>query len=95
MSKYHKQIRPGVVVDVYDVLSAYNVTCPATAHAIKKLLMPGQRGAKDAVQDLREAIASIERAIELIDVVDVKGLTPDERARLRIKFSDDDAGVCA
>ena len=63
-SKYHKLIR-SVSVDVYDVLNAYNVTCPATAHAIKKLLMPGARGAKDTLQDLREARQSIDRAIEL------------------------------
>jgi hypothetical protein len=42
------------------------VTCPATAHAIKKLLMAGERGHKDKVQDLKEAKQSIERAIELI-----------------------------
>mgnify|MGYP001232478946 CR=1 FL=1 len=55
----------GVEVDVYDVLVAWNVTCPATQHAIKKLLMPGQRGSKDKLQDLEEAKQAIERAIEL------------------------------
>jgi hypothetical protein len=35
------------------------------AHAIKKMLAPGQRGAKDTIQDMKEAIQSIERAIEL------------------------------
>lgn len=64
MSKYHKRIRTETV-DVYDVLTAYGVTCPAVAHAVKKLLMPGQRGAKDRLQDLNEAKQSIERAIEL------------------------------
>lgn len=63
-SKYHKPIR-GEVVDVYDVLMAFGVTNPATQHAIKKLLMPGQRGAKDTVQDLNEARQSIERAIQI------------------------------
>ena len=38
MSKYDKEINLGVVVDVYDVLEAFGVTCPARAHAIKKLL---------------------------------------------------------
>lgn len=63
-SKYHKQIR-GETVDVYDVLSAFGVTCPATQHALKKLLMPGQRGAKNELQDLAEARQAIDRAIEL------------------------------
>ena len=63
-SKYHVQIK-GQWVDVYDILAAYSVTNPADAHAIKKMLCPGQRGAKDGIQDRREAIASLERAIEL------------------------------
>ena len=82
MSKYHKQIRTESV-DVYDVLKAFGVTCPATQHAIKKLLMPGNRGHKDQLQDLNEAKQSIERAIELaiddlvveaVPVTDLEGL---------------------
>ena len=63
-SKYHRTIK-GVQLDVYDVLKAWNVTNPATQHAIKKLLQPGQRGHKDTMQDLNEAQQSIARAIEL------------------------------
>lgn len=64
-SKYHVEIRPGVWVDVYDVLHAFRVTNPGDQHALKKLLKPGQRGYKDANQDRREAVDSIFRAIEL------------------------------
>lgn len=64
-NKYQREIKPGVWVDVYDVLAAFAVTCPALAHAVKKCLAPGQRGAKDSVQDKREAVASIERSIEM------------------------------
>ena len=64
-NKYQREIKPGVWVDVYDVLQAFNVTCPAMAHGIKKCLAPGQRGAKDSVQDKNEAIASITRSIEM------------------------------
>lgn len=64
-SKYHREIKPGVFCDVYSVLVAFGVTNPADAHAIKKLLMPGMRGHKDGIQDRREAIASIQRAIEI------------------------------
>lgn len=64
MNKYQRTIK-GVTVDVYDVIVAFGVTCPAMAHAIKKMLMPGQRGSKDAEQDKCEAIQAIERSIEL------------------------------
>lgn len=64
-SKYHREVTPGVWVDVYDVLQAWAVTCPALQHLIKKALAPGQRGHKSALEDLREVEASAKRAIEL------------------------------
>jgi hypothetical protein len=63
-NKYLKNIN-GVSVDIYDILTSFEVHCPATAHAIKKLLMPGKRGDKSALQDLYEAKQAVERAIEL------------------------------
>lgn len=66
MSKYQKQFisMNGKVfsADVYSVLVAFGVQCPARQHAIKKLLMPGQRGSKSELQDLQEAIVSVSRA---------------------------------
>lgn len=62
-NKYKKSIR-GVAIDVYDILEAYGPTHPV-GHAIKKLLMAGNRGAKSYVEDLSEAIQSIEREIEM------------------------------
>lgn len=56
-------------VDVYDVLIAFGVTCPARQHAIKKLLCAGQRGTKSESDDLKEAKQSIERAIELFQIL--------------------------
>lgn len=64
-SKYHREVKPGVYIDVYDVLTAFNVTCPAIGHAVKKLLAPGKRGAKDMATDLKEANQSIDRAIQI------------------------------
>lgn len=69
-NKYLRQIHAAegpafVTTDIYAVLAAWGVTCPAIQHAVKKLLMPGQRGGKDAVQDLMEARDSITRAIQL------------------------------
>ena len=51
-------------IDVYCVLKAYNVTDQSLGHAIKKLLMPGQRGNKTFIQDLEEAKQAIDRAID-------------------------------
>lgn len=62
--KYLRSIK-GMDVDVYDVLEAFNVTCPAIAHAVKKLLLPGGRGKGPTDQDLREAIDALIRAIQL------------------------------
>lgn len=58
-----KIIEP-ITVDVYSVLNAFNVKCPATQHAIKKLLCAGIRGKGDKTQDLTEARDAISRAID-------------------------------
>jgi len=66
-NEYLREIKKGVYVDVYDVLKAFQVKNPAVQHAIKKLLASGKRGYKDTIQDLSEAMQSIQRAIELED----------------------------
>jgi hypothetical protein len=71
LNKYHREIEPGVYVDVYDVLGAFTGGVserikPAVDHAIKKLLAPGQRGVKGELQDLEEARDSLNRAIQLL-----------------------------
>lgn len=62
---YFKDVRHLDGVDVYRVLSLFEVTDPALQHAVKKLLCTGKRGAKDQETDLKEAIASVERALEM------------------------------
>lgn len=64
-SKYHREIKPGVFIDVYDVLQAWAVTNPALQHLIKKALQPGERGHKDLETDMNDIIASAKRAKEL------------------------------
>jgi len=54
-----------LTVDVYSVLEAFNVTCPARQHAIKKLLCTGLRGKGDSIQDLTETIVAVKRALSL------------------------------
>lgn len=66
-SKYNRPCK-GITIDVYDVLKAFNVTCPALQHLIKKALAVGQRGHKDTSEDLKDILASAKRAIELSEV---------------------------
>lgn len=64
-SKYHREIKPGVWVDVYDVLGAWAVGNPALQHLIKKALQPGERGHKTLQEDMADIVASAKRAQEL------------------------------
>lgn len=52
-------------VDVYNVLEAFEVHCPAVQHATKKLLCAGLRGKASRLKDLQEARDALSRAIEL------------------------------
>jgi hypothetical protein len=52
-------------IDVYAVLDAFAVTCPARQHAIKKLLCSGIRGKGDVLQDLKEAADAADRALQM------------------------------
>lgn len=69
VNKYLRHITPidgpRVVIDVYAVLEAFDVRCPARQHAVKKLLCAGIRGKGDECQDLAEAGQSVQRAIEM------------------------------
>lgn len=63
-SKYHRALN-GYWMDIYDILDVYEIFNPADQHAIKKMIMPGDRGVKSAIQDRHEAILSLHRAIQL------------------------------
>ncbi|ATE86126.1 hypothetical protein Sd1_gp60 [Shigella phage Sd1] len=69
MSKYNREIigLDGTVttIDVYRVLDAFQVTDPATQHAIKKMLCTGLRGHKDYLTDIDDSIESLQKAKEL------------------------------
>ena len=54
-----------IEVDVYDVLVAFGVRCPALQHLAKKALNAGLRGHKNVEQDLYDIRDSADRAIEL------------------------------
>lgn len=62
---YYKDVEHLKLIDVYRVLSLYEVTDPCIAHAIKKLLVAGGRGVKDRSQDVVEAIDSCQRYLQM------------------------------
>jgi hypothetical protein len=72
LSKYHREIKPGVQVDVYDVLGAFTGHYvarikPMVDHLLKKLLAGGERGHKDLRQDMVDVRDTAQRAIDTID----------------------------
>lgn len=64
-SKYNREIiginGETAIVDVYRVLSAFNVQNPMAQHAIKKLLCAGLRGHKDLNEDVDDIIDSLQK----------------------------------
>tara|TARA_R100000808_G_scaffold21634_1_gene46776 strand:+ start:14555 stop:14878 length:324 start_codon:yes stop_codon:yes gene_type:complete len=87
-SKYERKIahlhNPAhvITVDVYSVLEAFKVTCPARQHAIKKLLCSGLRGKGSVEQDLKECLDAIIRGLELQKVRELeeqKGMAKDAK----------------
>lgn len=74
-SHYFKKT-PFLHVDVYRVLELFNVRDAAIAHAVKKLLAPGNRGAKSVETDVREAMQTLQRWLEMRVEDQALGLAP-------------------
>lgn len=65
-SHYFKDVSTLNTVDVYQVLSLFNITNPCLQHIVKKALVTGGRTAgKDFSQDLREIRDTAIRAVEM------------------------------
>ena len=67
-SHYHKNVSQYDTIDIYVICDLYvkdNSGC--IQHAVKKLLCCGERGVKDNVKDLQEAIDTIQRKIEMLE----------------------------
>lgn len=56
---------PAVKVDVYCVIGAFGVTCPALRHALEKILACGRRGKGDEMDDIHGVFDAMWRALEL------------------------------
>lgn len=70
-SKYIRKIFPvdrkgsPILIDVYCVIEAFGVQCPALQHTLKKVLAAGRRGKGSKANDIREAIDALRRALDL------------------------------
>jgi hypothetical protein len=64
---YYKDVKKLKVVDVYRVNKLFGVTDEPIGHAVKKLLCSGNRGFKDKRKDIKEAIDSLKRFLEMMD----------------------------
>lgn len=64
-SHYFKDVSSLQKIDVYRVLDLYEVTDPCLQHAVKKLLVAGNRGSKDKPKDIQEAIDTLTRWQEM------------------------------
>ncbi len=70
-SKYLRTIHPAdgvgppVKVDVYCVIEAFGIICPALQHALKKILACGQRGKGSRLDDIKGVFDAMWRALEL------------------------------
>lgn len=64
---YFKDVRDYDVIDVYAVCKIFGVKDESGCiqHAIKKLLVTGNRGYKDRRRDLQDVVDTITRLIEL------------------------------
>jgi hypothetical protein len=81
-SHYHKDVSHLKSVDVYRVLQLFGVTDQCVGHAVKKLLCAGQRGSKGIMQDIQEAIDTLQRWQQMqaedaeFTLADVSEITP-------------------
>jgi hypothetical protein len=67
---YFRSVEHLAHVDVYRVLGLFEVTDPAIAHAVKKLLLAGRRGRKAELgqtihTDVQEAVDALQRWQEM------------------------------
>jgi hypothetical protein len=79
---YFKNVSNLDSIDVYRVLQLFDVRDPCIQHAIKKLMVAGDRGYKDISKDIQEAIISLERWQEMRDEEAVVDETQGRRKTL-------------
>lgn len=65
-SKYHRYFSEGWH-DCYSISRKYNIIDPAAQHGFKKSLMPGDRGAKDIIEDVKEILWSYQEYLTFLE----------------------------
>jgi hypothetical protein len=65
-SHYHKDVSHLKSIDIYRLLELFDVTDQAIGHAVKKLMCAGKRGSKSFEQDVREAVDTLNRRLQMI-----------------------------
>lgn len=87
---YFKRIPEDMThIDVYAVLRLFDVKSQEIGHAIKKLLVPGVRGSKSSMQDIQEAIDTLERWEQLnkeFSSMDSEPAEPFDEDRPKLKY---------
>lgn len=64
---YYKDVSHLKQIDVYRIISLFELADPCLQHALKKVLAAGKRGAKDPKQDIKEAIDTLQRKLEMLE----------------------------
>lgn len=64
---YYRSVLHLEYIDIYRILYLYEVSNPCLQHAAKKILCAGTRGSKNFEKDIREAVDSLNRALEMFD----------------------------
>ena len=70
---YFKNVSHLKEVDFYRIADLFGITDQAIGHAVKKLLVPGIRGAKGFRQDIQEAVDTLNRRLEMLDEDEKQG----------------------
>ena len=65
-SHYYRDVQHLEQIDVYRVLTLFEVTDPCLQHIVKKALCAGRRGAKDFTQDVQEIVDTATRRLRML-----------------------------
>lgn len=84
---YYDKTFHGHKLDVYAILLAYGITHPAQQHAFKKILRAG-KGRETLEKDIKGAIASLRRWMELEGFKEDETSTPKEGATHFLNFQE-------
>lgn len=65
-SHYKRDVSKLDYIDVYRIIDLYQLNDPCFQHALKKILVPGERGHKDLKKDIQDIIDTMQRKLEMM-----------------------------